>query len=77
MAQFENETQEKMDIRRSTRPSNRSYFRTPTDTMSRCKLDLGNNRYVQVVKWKGELRVDLREWNDDKPTKKGISLTLM
>ena len=45
--------------------------------MSRCKLSLGNDRYVQVTEWKGELRVDLREWNDDKPTKKGISLTLM
>ena len=27
--------------------------------------------------WKGEMRVDIREWTDDKPTKKGISLTLM
>ena len=45
--------------------------------MSRCKLGLGNNRFVEVKEWKGELRVDLREWNDDKPTKKGISLTLM
>ena len=43
----------------------------------RCKFTLGNNRYVQVCEWKGELRVDLREWNLDKPTKKGISLTLM
>ena len=30
-----------------------------------------------IVEWKGELQVDLREWKDDKPTKKGISLTLM
>ena len=45
--------------------------------MSRCTLSLGNDRYVQVTEWKGELRVDLREWIDDKPTKKGISLTLM
>jgi hypothetical protein len=30
-----------------------------------------------VNEWKGELRVDLREWQGDKPTKKGISLTLM
>ena len=45
--------------------------------MSRCKLSLGNDRYVEVKEWKGELRVDLREWKDHKPTKKGISLTLM
>lgn len=43
----------------------------------RCKLDLGNDRYVQVSEWKEELRVDLREWNGNVPTKKGISLTLM
>lgn len=38
---------------------------------------LGNERYVAVTEWRGERRVDLREWQDDKPTKKGISLTLM
>ena len=43
----------------------------------RCKLALGNDRFMQVNEWKGELRVDVREWQDDKPTKKGISLTLM
>ena len=46
-------------------------------TSYRCKFNLGNQRYVQVNEWKGELRVDIREWNDDKPTKKDISLTLM
>ncbi len=47
--------------------------------MSTCreKYQLGNDRYVQVTEWKGELRVDLREWCGDKPTKKGISLSLM
>jgi hypothetical protein len=45
--------------------------------MSRYTLSLGNGRYVQVVEWKGELRVDMREWNENIPTKKGISLTLM
>ena len=35
------------------------------------------DRYIEVTEWKGELRVDLREWKADKPTKKGISLTLM
>ena len=56
-----------------------SHYRSNTQTvnMSRCKLSLGNDRYVEVKKWKGELRVDLREWKDHKPTKKGISLTLM
>jgi len=38
---------------------------------------LGNGRYVKVSEWKGEKRVDMREWDGDKPTKKGISLTLM
>ena len=38
---------------------------------------LGNQRYVKVCEWKGEIRADLREWDGDKPTKKGISLTLM
>ena len=45
--------------------------------MSRCRMSLDNDRYVEVKEWKGELRVDLREWKDDKPTKEGISLTLM
>lgn len=40
-------------------------------------ISLGNVRYVKVGEWKGEKRVDLREWDKDKPTKKGISLTLM
>ena len=43
----------------------------------RAKYDLGNGRYLQVCRWKGEQRVDLREWLNGKPTKKGISLTLM
>ena len=45
--------------------------------MSRCRFSLRNDRFIEVTEWKGELRVDLREWKDDKPTKKGISLTLM
>ena len=56
-----------------------SHYRsdTPTVNMSKCRMSLGNDRYVEVKEWKGELRVDLREWKGDKPTKKGISLTLM
>ena len=56
-----------------------SQYRSDTRTvnMSRCKLSLGSDRYIEVKEWKGELRVDLREWKDDKPMKKGISLTLM
>ena len=30
-----------------------------------------------VNEWRGELRVDIREWRDDKPMRKGVSLTLM
>ena len=56
-----------------------SHYRSDTRTvnMSRCRMSLGNDRYVEVKEWKGELRVDLREWKDNKPTKKGISLNLM
>ena len=43
----------------------------------RCKIPLGNDRYLQISEWKGELRVDLREWQNDYPTKKGISLNTM
>ena len=49
---------------------------TRTVNMSRCRMSLGNDRYVEVKEWKDELRVDLRERKDDKPTKKGISLTI-
>ena len=38
---------------------------------------LGNQRYAKVSEWKGETRVDLREWDNEKATKKGISLTLL
>ena len=44
---------------------------------SRCKYDIGNGRVAEVCEWKGEMRVDLREWQDGKPMKKGIRLTLM
>ena len=43
----------------------------------RCRFSLGNDWYMEVNEWKGELRVDIREWKEDKPTKKGISLILM
>ena len=45
--------------------------------MSRCRFSLGNDCFIKATDWKGELRVDLREWKYDKATKKGISLTLM
>ena len=53
------------------------YSDSQTVNISRCRFSLGNDRFIEVTEWKGELRVDLREWKDDKPTKKGISLTLM
>ena len=43
----------------------------------RCKLSIGNERFIQVIEWHGELRVDLREWQHNYPTKKGISLNLV
>ena len=45
--------------------------------MSRCRISLGNDRHIEIKECKGELHVDLREWKDNKPKKKGISLTLM
>jgi len=44
--------------------------------MDNTNFALGNDRRVNVGEWKGEKRVDMREWVNDKPTKKGISLTL-
>ena len=32
---------------------------------------------MEVNEWKGQLRVDIRKWKEDKPTKKGNSLSLM
>lgn len=40
----------------------------------RVQFDLGNARKVKVCTWKEEIRIDLREYDADKPTKKGISL---
>ena len=44
--------------------------------MSRCRFSLGNARFIEVTEWKGELRVDPREWKDDKPTIKRYQLNL-
>ncbi|KAK3107041.1 hypothetical protein FSP39_005753 [Pinctada imbricata] len=46
----------------------------------RLSVHLTNNRFVKVVEWKGDPRLDLREWHQEgkilKATKKGISLNL-
>lgn len=46
-----------------------------------CNIEIGNYRYVQTTEWKGEARIDIREWELREgrkfPTKKGISLPLM
>ena len=39
------------------------------------RLD-GSNRYITVQRWRGETRIDIREWEGDSPSKKGVSLTL-
>ena len=57
--------------------SSHIYSDCQTVNMSRCRFSLRNDRFIQVTEWKDELHVDLREWKDDKPTKEGISLTLM
>jgi len=44
--------------------------------MDNTNFALGNDRRVNVCEWEGEKRVDMREWVNEKPTKKGISLTL-
>ena len=38
---------------------------------------LGNQRIAKISEWKGDKRVDLKQWADNKPTKKEISLHLM
>jgi hypothetical protein len=47
---------------------------------ARCNIEFGNDRFVQAIEWKDEIRIDVREWeiqNDKRvPTKKGISLPL-
>jgi hypothetical protein len=42
----------------------------------RCKLDLGNKRFVRACEWKCEIRIDIREYQNGFPTKKGISLPM-
>ena len=39
---------------------------------TRFQSSFGNDRNVEVNQWKGKLRVDIREWKHDKPTKKEI-----
>ena len=49
--------------------------------MSRGKFALGNDRYVQVLEWRGEVKGDFREWESKNdsiiPSKKGIRLGMM
>lgn len=46
----------------------------------RCNIELANNRFVKAVEWNGEMRIDIREYDDKVqgkvPTRKGISLPL-
>ena len=46
----------------------------------RSNIELANNRFVKAVEWNGEMRIDIREYDDKVqgkiPTKKGISLPL-
>lgn len=46
----------------------------------RCCIEIGNSRYVRVMEWKDEVRIDIREFEmkGDKlvPMKKGISIPL-
>ena len=43
---------------------------------SSLEVELGNQKRLTAGTWQGESRVDIRQWNG-KPTKKGVSLTLM
>ncbi len=46
---------------------------------ARCNIELGNNRFVLATEWRGEIRIDIREWERKEkliPTKKGSSLTM-
>ena len=49
--------------------SSHIYSDSQTVNMSRGRFSLRNDRFIGVTEWKGELRVDLREWKDDKPRK--------
>ena len=42
----------------------------------RLQRDLSQNKKVTVSTWNGEVRVDIRTWEDNFPNKKGLSLTL-
>ena len=56
--------------------SSHIYSDSQTVNMSRCRFFLGNDHFIEVTEWKGELRVDLKEWKDDKPTSKRYQLHL-
>ena len=76
MSKHSNRDQEAC-IRSPTAVIPHSDFRIHTSNMSTFRSNIGNERYVEVTEWKGERRVDLREWQYNKPSKKGISVTLM
>lgn len=44
-----------------------------------CNIEIGNSRYVQTTEWKGEARIDIREWELREgrkfPTKKGMDIS--
>ncbi|OWF53868.1 hypothetical protein KP79_PYT24052 [Mizuhopecten yessoensis] len=48
----------------------------PKTSEALMEIELGNCRYVRVTPWKDSLRIDIREWENGKPTKIGVSLTL-
>jgi hypothetical protein len=54
----------------------RIYINLTIIMSDRCKLDLGNDRFVRACEWKGKIRIDIWEYQINVPTKKGISLTL-
>ena len=42
----------------------------------RLQRDISSHKKVTVSTWNGEVRVDIRTWEDNFPNKKGLSLTL-
>ena len=42
----------------------------------RLQRDISSHKRVTVSTWNGEVRIDIRTWEDNFPNKKGLSLTL-
>jgi hypothetical protein len=68
--------QKAMKKAKMSSPSEEKMSQSPQEKTP-LKLSLVGGRYVELTKWNGTKRVDLRFWESDKvPTKVGVSLSL-